>query len=90
MTLADVAYADDVALPVVAPAPDIIDVVWLAAGTMFDELVGAALKPNLEPGKSEVVVAWAGAGAWEAREPAPWALGRHRQSWPYKALYTGL
>ena len=58
----DALYADDDALPVVAPASAIIDKTGSAAGVVIFTLQSFGLEVNLGDGKTEAVFSFAGAG----------------------------
>ena len=63
--LAEVAYADDSALPVVAPVAGILDKTAAAGAIVLREMWGHGWAPNLGPGKTEAIIRFVGAGSAE-------------------------
>ena len=63
--LAEVAYADDAALPVVAPAAAILGMTAAAGAIVLRGMWGHGWTPNLGPGKTEAIIRIVGIGSVE-------------------------
>ena len=61
--LGEVAYADDVALPVIAPAEDILAKTAAVASITLQGFGGHGWTPNLGEGKTEAIVRFSGPGS---------------------------
>ncbi|CAE7300846.1 unnamed protein product [Symbiodinium sp. CCMP2592] len=56
-------WADDISMPVLAPAAQLLDVANVAATTLHNACLRRAMSPNYDTGKTELLLAWHGEGA---------------------------
>ncbi|CAE7348568.1 unnamed protein product [Symbiodinium sp. CCMP2592] len=56
-------WADDISLPVTAPASSLLEVSSVVATTLHNACVRRAMAPNYDAGKTELLLAWHGEGA---------------------------
>ena len=73
--ISDIGYADDLALPVVAPAGDLLDMVAVACAIVLDGLLRHGWAPNMGGGKTETVIRLVGKGAVEQSQRLAHGMG---------------
>ena len=56
LELAEIAYADNTALPIIFPAMDVLDKMVLAAAVVLRGFWGHGWRPNLGEGKTEAII----------------------------------